>query len=123
MGNPINPSYPVTEVESVEDLMDIAATMEAEAARRFEELAAQMDRQDNTETAALFRELAEDEWKHGEELAGWAAREGRRPPGTLTFSWRLPETFQLDEAGSGYTLSPYEALSVAVRNEERAFAF
>ncbi len=123
MGNPINPAYPVTEVESVETLMDIAATLEAEAARRFEQLAALMERQGNEQTATLFRELAKDEVKHGDEIAGWATREGRRRPAARAFGWRLPETFDLEEAGSGSIVSPYEALSVAVRNEERAFAF
>jgi rubrerythrin len=123
MSNPINSDYPVTDVESVETLMDIAATVEAEAARRFEDLAQQMDRHGNADMAALFRDLAEDEINHGEQIADWASRENRRRPRSTTFSWRMPEAFDLAEAGSGRVITPYEALSVAVRNEERAFAF
>lgn len=123
MSNPINPAYPVTEVESVEVLMDIAVTLEAEAGRRFEQLADLMDQQGNEQTADLFRELAVDELKHGNEIAAWAMREGRARPTARAFAWRLPETFDVDEAGASVSISPYEALSVAVRNEERAFAF
>lgn len=124
MREPIYPAFPVAEVETAEQLMDIATAMEREAARRYQELAAEMDRCGNTETAALFRQLADDEREHEAQIARWAAREDGRNPEPLEFSWRMPETFDLEKTGgSGFTLTPYQALSIAVRNEERAFAF
>lgn len=124
MRKPINPAFPVTEVASVEQLMDIAIAMEREAATRFDELAAQLERQGNTETATLFRELAEEERAHEEQITRWSVREDRHAPAPITLRWRMPETFDLAETeSSAYTLTPYRALSVAVRNEERTFAF
>lgn len=124
MKQPINPIYPISEVETVDQLMDIATAMEREATRRYEELAAEMERYGNGAIAALFRELADDEREHESQIAGWAVREGGRAPQPAAFRWRMPETFDLRETeASGYSLTPYEALRVAARNEENAFAF
>lgn len=121
MRNPINPDYPVTSVASIEELMGIAVAMEAEAARRYEQLARRTEGLDQPELVALFRELARLERDHERGLAAWAGREGRAAPVPAQFSWRLPETFG-DEADER-PLDPYQALAIAVRNEERAFAF
>lgn len=124
MKKPINPRFPVTEVTSLAQLMDIATAVEREAAARFDELAARLAAQGNTETAALFRELAEEERAHEDEIARWAARDDHHMPVPAEFQWRMPETFDLAQTEtSSYTLTPYQALSVAVRNEERTFAF
>lgn len=122
MKKPINPLFPVVEVDTPDQLMDVAMAMEREAARRYEELAAEMERQCNAETAALFRELADEEREHEANIASWGVRESGRKPQPSEFQWQMPETFDLGET-SGYTLTPYRALSIAVRNEERAFAF
>lgn len=122
MKKPINPLFPVVEVDTPDQLMDVAMAMEREAARRYQELAAEMERQGNTETAALFRELADEEREHETDIASWGVRESGRKPQPGEFQWQMPETFDLGETG-GYTLTPYRALSIAVRNEERAFAF
>lgn len=124
MERPINPVFPVVKVTSLDELMDIAASMEYEAGRRFEELAAEMERLGNQDTAHLFRTLAEEEREHEAEIVDWAARGHGRRPVHVPFRWRMPETFEPEEAEHGiYTMTPYEALSIAVRNEERAFAF
>lgn len=115
----INPIYPIETIGSIDELMAIAAGMEREAAERYEDLANQMDRRD-AELAALFRSLAEMEREHESGIGRWAAREGLMPPQPKAFSWRMPETFG-EEAGR--VLTPYEALGIAVRNEERAFTF
>ncbi|MGE5548678.1 MAG: ferritin-like domain-containing protein [Solirubrobacterales bacterium] len=116
----INPVYPVAEITSVDQLMSIAVGMENEAARRYEQLAAAMERRGEGGMATLFRQLSQLERDHESGLARWAEREGRRRPDPAAFPWPMPETF--GEEGDG-TLTPYEALGIAVRNEERAFAF
>lgn len=121
MHQPINPDYPVTEVRSIDELMDIAVAMEHEAARRYEQLARRTEAHGEAEMVALFRQLAQLERDHERGLAAWAGREGRRTPTPTTFAWRLPETFG-DEADER-PLDPYQALAIAVRNEERAFSF
>lgn len=124
MGQPINPVYPVAEVRSVEDLMDIACGMEHEAAARYGELAAAMDRSGDAALAGLFRDLASLEQAHEDGLGRWAAREGRRKPLPRQFAWQMPETFGAGpEDGEAGVLTAYRALGIAVRNEERAFAF
>lgn len=122
MKKPINPLFPVVEVDTPDQLMDVAMAMEHEAARRYEELAAEMERQGNAETAALFLELADEEREHESEIAAWGRRADGREPQPVEFQWRMPETFELGKTSS-YTLTPYRALSIAVRNEECAFAF
>lgn len=118
----INPIYPVEEVRSVEQLMDIAIGVEREAALRYAQLANVVEGRGDHELAATFRELAELERGHERGLAAWAQREGWAEPQAATFAWRFPETFSFDEL-DGAPLSSYQALGIAVRNEERAFAF
>jgi rubrerythrin len=104
--------------------MDIAVTMERKAAERFETLANELARQGNRETADLFHQLAEDERTHESEIARWSRRVDDHAPIPADFHWRMPETFELAETEtSPRTLTPYRALSVAMRNEEHAFTF
>jgi rubrerythrin len=124
MTRPIYPDYPVSELPSLAELMGIATALEREAARRFEELAGILRRQGNADTADLFMDLAAEEHAHEGELAAWALRDDGAAPPIREYRWQMPETFDLGEGPSaGATLTPYEALSVAVRNEERAFRF
>lgn len=116
----INPLYPIEDVGSVEELMDIATGMEHEAATRYDQLATRMERQGDADMATLFRCMAELERDHERGIGRWAEREGRRRPLPAHFAWRMPETFDDAEAN---VLTPYRALGIAVRNEERAFAF
>lgn len=124
MRNAIHPQYPISAVKSVDDLMDIAAAMEHEAAVRYRELAARMEDIGESEMAALFRDLAAVESEHEAGIVRWAAREGRRAPRPISYDWQMPETFAGSSAdGEARLLTPYRALGTAVRNEERAFAF
>ena len=122
MARPINPVYPVTDVYSIDQLMAIAVGVEHEAAARYRQLAEIMDRRGATELAGTFRHLSDLEHAHELGLGAWARREGRTPPEPLLFAWQFPETFAWEDAGDRPP-SPYLALSVAVRNEERAFSF
>jgi rubrerythrin len=102
--------------------MDIAVGMEHEAALRYEHLANLMEGRGEVDLAMTFRELATLEHAHEAGLAAWAQREGRPEPHPAIFGWHFPETFSFDDAEAA-PLSPYEALAIAVRNEERAFSF
>lgn len=116
----INPVFPIEAIHSVDELMSIAVGMEHEAAARYEQLADIMGRRGDGEMRALFLRMADLERAHESGLGRWAAREGRTAPLPAHFSWHLPETFDdADTAG----LTPYRALGIAVRNEERAFSF
>lgn len=122
MAAPINCEYPLRQVRTLTELVEIAVGMEYEAASRYQELTLYMRQRGETQLAATFGQLAELERRHGDELCEWAVSKGLPLPHPMQFAWCLPETFSLKEVG-GVTLSPYLILGIAVRNEELAFAF
>lgn len=113
---------PAGRIASAEELMAIAYAMEREAARRYRGFAERMRLQGEENLAALFTFLAGIEEKHADQVDIRArAIVGKTPdPGLVT--WDLPESMDRGEQPT-YSLTPYRALAVAVRNEERAFAF
>lgn len=117
MALPINRRFPLTPPLSMERLMSIAVAIESQAAARYDALAERMARRGEADLVETFRSLAELERRHEAGLIAWYGppQEGDAAPS----DWHLPETFSQDEA----PLSPYEALSIAVRNEEDAFSF
>lgn len=116
----------VPEVRTVEDLFAIATAMEHEAARRYAELADRLERLGETDLVALFRRLEQEENGHEDGLGAWAGRQGITPSPTLDFQWDMPEIATEEdfaEAGGDFLATPWRVLAMAVRNEERAFAF
>ena len=107
---------------SLQDALDLAALVEEEAQERYLELADQMDQHRTPEAARFFRFMAENEAKHGAELAGRrralfgdAPRQVRR---TMLFDVEAPD---YDEARAFMTARA--ALDIAQRCEEKAHAF
>lgn len=116
---------PPTAVRTLDELFAMAEAMEKKAALRYEELAAQMRAALLLTVAEVFERLAVEERRHADRVVEWSqARTGAAPdPGRIR--WQPPETFDEEEAraiGSSNLASAYRALSMAVRNEERAFA-
>src|SRR6185437_6986993 len=109
-------------IRSVEDLLSLAEELEKEAAARYRGLSARMARQGDTEMAAEFEALARMEELHVDHVADRVRSLQSRAPATVRMDWELPSTYDEDEA-RGATLSAYQALAFAVRNEEPAFAF
>lgn len=113
---------PAGQVASAEELMAVAHAMEEEAARRYRDLAQRMRDQGETELEELFSFLARVEDKHAGQIDARAREITGKAPNPAHIRWDLPENF--DEVGPrSYLLTPYRALAIAVRNEERAFAF
>lgn len=108
-------------IADVPDLFTLARALEAEAARRYRELADRMARRGENELASLFTFLAGLEDKHGDQVVARGATFGA-PPDPTRIAWEVPENFD-EEAARSARLTPYGALAIAVRNEERAFAF
>jgi rubrerythrin len=107
---------------SLKDALDLATLIEEEAHERYLELADQMEQHHTPEPATFFRFMAENEAKHGAELAerrrelfGDAPREVRR---TMLFDVEAPD---YDEARAFMTTR--RALGIALRCEEKAHAF
>jgi len=110
------------EIGSAAQLMAMAHALEQEAARRYRELAARMHLRNEQPLADLFQFLASIEEKHAAHILDSAPPMPAQPFVTGQISWDVPENFD-EEEGSSRRLTPYRALAVAVRNEDRAFAF
>jgi rubrerythrin len=112
---------PNIEIASAGELLALAHAMEIEAGRRYAELAAYMRKQGDERLAQLFGFLAQVEDKHAGTIDRRAQALIGKHPEPAGARWQLPENFD-DDARSNL-LTPYRALAIAVRNEERAFAF
>jgi rubrerythrin len=116
---------PGASVDSEADLIGIALALEREAVRRYRQLASLMDARGAVETAATFRALMEEERCHVDAVASVSTALTGHVPDTEPFVWRLPPEIAVswEELAGRTDLTPYRALSLAVLNEERAFAF
>jgi len=117
---------PPEPVRSLAELFAIAHGMEEESASRYAELAEQMHRLGNADVAAVFADLAEMERGHVTSVDQWSRQRTGASPEAARRRWRPPETFDEQaaaEMGSSRLATAYRALSMAVRNEESAFAF
>jgi rubrerythrin len=109
-------------VESAEELMAMAYAMEGEAARRYRGLAERMRLRPDARLARLFDFFADLETKHAAQIAERSIAVAGHRVDASRVRWEVPENFD-EEAGSSRLLTPYRTLAIAVRNEERAFAF
>jgi rubrerythrin len=122
MTDPTGP--PPAALKSADELLAVAQAMEREAAVRYAMLADCMRRVDQREIAELFAGLAAEEQGHVDSVERLAERTLHRAPDPSLVHAALPKTFaREDEANAAALLSPYRALSIAVRQEERAFSF
>jgi rubrerythrin len=118
-------TMPPDAVRSLDELFAIAQHMEHEAATRYTQLAGRMRVEGNTQLAELFERLASDERGHEASVLSWSERRSGKAPSSAAIRWALPETFDEETAGelaSSRLINAYRVLSMAVRNEERAFA-
>lgn len=107
---------------SADELLAMSHALEKEAASRYRDLAARMRLRQEQKLAGLFEFLASIEEKHAAHIAARALEAMGKPVDPARISWEVPENFD-EEEGSSRVLTPYRALAIAVRNEERAFAF
>ncbi|MGD9880031.1 MAG: ferritin family protein [Reyranella sp.] len=116
---------PGAPVLSIEEICAIAQALEHEAAKRYAELAIRARADRTPQLAELFERLAEEERRHEAGVLRWAQQRIGKPPDSAAIKWVLPEI--LDEEGAelaaSKTATAYRVLSMAVRNEERAFTF
>lgn len=104
------------------DALDLAVLIEEEAKDRYEEFAAQLEAHHTPEGASFFRFMADNETKHGEQLAARRAELFGDAPRTVTRAmlWDV-EAPEYDEVRAFMTQR--QALEVALRAEEKAHAF
>jgi rubrerythrin len=108
---------------SIDEVLAIADTLERTAVARYTRLAESMRQVGHDDLAATFESLASEEKMHVDGVARLlrGAPAAARPVDVQR--WVLPETFGVEEAAPAALLTPYKALSIAVRAEERAFTF
>jgi rubrerythrin len=117
---------PAGTLESLDELFALANAMEEEAANRYSALAEDMRRQNKGTLAEVFAHLAAAEREHADSVTRWSQSRRGKAPDPALLRWEAPETFDAEtarEIGSSRLTTPYHALAMAVRNEERAFAF
>lgn len=119
------PTEPAAPVRSLDELFALAEVLETEAEARYAELAHTMRAIGLVAVAEVFEHLAAEERGHADEVAAWCRSGTGAVPDRDCIRWKPPTAFDDEEArsfGSSLLASAYRALSMAVRNEERAFA-
>lgn len=119
-------SEPAGSLRSLDEMFSLAHAMEREAATRYAELADDMRRQKKDDLAEVFAQLAAAERDHVDSVTQWSQSRRGKVPNPALVRWEAPETVDADTAAElkgSRLMTPYRALAMAVRNEERAFAF
>jgi rubrerythrin len=112
------------EIHSLPEFLAHALAIEREAAARYQELADQMAVHNNTTVAELFQWLARIEAEHAEQVARHA--QGASLPAIKPWDYRWigfesPESAAHE--GVHYLMTPFQALELALANEQRAAQF
>jgi rubrerythrin len=116
---------PQARPQTLEEILSLAAAMESEAVARYGQLAAEMTRRGEHALAATFEAMLEEERDHLAGIEHWSRKVTGTAPERAATSWILPPEIasSWDEVAASALLTPYRALSIAVVNEERGFAF
>jgi rubrerythrin len=104
------------------DALDLANLIEVEAYQRYTLFAAQLGRRDVGDAGSVFRSMAENEKKHGEQLASRRKTHFGDTPARVT----LDDLFDVEAPDVGapsWNMSALNAFKVALAAEQKAFAF
>ncbi|MGK7865440.1 ferritin-like domain-containing protein [Falsiroseomonas sp. E2-1-a4] len=116
---------PASAIRTLNELFAIAEALEKDSASRYAELAVQMRAAALPSVADALEHIAAEEREHVDRVIEWSRAQTGLAPDAGLISWLPPEAFDEEEArgiASSSLASAYRALSMAVRNEERAFA-
>ncbi|MCP8937402.1 ferritin family protein [Alsobacter sp. SYSU M60028] len=119
-------SEPAGIVQSLDELFALAHEMESAAAEMYGQFALSMRSQGHGELADVFERIAAEEMSHVESVDKWSQRQSGHLPDPTRLVWAGPPPFDEEDAAEvagSRMLTPYRILSIAVKNEERAFAF
>ncbi len=116
-------SEPSTPIRTMDELMALAYAMEKESADRYAALAVRMREAGRQDLAAVFDRLVREETGHMDMVVGWSQQALHHAPPA---DEHAPKGVFDDEGAA--LVSPelqdaYHSFAMAVRNEERAFAF
>ena len=121
-GRALNRGKPV--INSMAELLAHALALEIEAVDRYAELAEVMESHNNREVADLFTKMSEIEKLHVDQIRTQIRTRKLNKLPDIHYQWisaEGPET--TDPADLHYLMTPYQALSLALLNEQRACDF
>ena len=104
------------------DTLDMAALIEVEAFERYSMFAEQLGRRFSNDAGSVFQSMAENEKKHGDDLAERRRALFGNEPARVT----LDDIFDVEAPDVGSTrwnMSEFKAYQVALHSEKKAFAF
>ena len=111
-------------VKNLADLLAVAYQIEADAVDRYQLLADQMETHNNPELVAVFRDLARAEGIHRDEIRRLAGKVDVVAHAQRMAKWSRGESpEEVDLGGAHYLMTPWHALQLALKGEERALAF
>ncbi len=119
-------SEPPAAIRSLAELLAVAEAMDKNAERRYADLADHMTATARQKLAELFQNLAAEKRNHAEHVRRWSSDLIGIAPDSSHLQWNPSEALDDEEArnaASSRLASPYSAFSMAVRDEERFFAF
>lgn len=117
-------SEPAGRLRSMGEFFALARAMEADAVRRYTQAAGALRRENALALANIFDALSKVERDHVERIVEWAA-EHTGAPVDAEAPWPIPDTFDVspEEIAQSSLMTPYRAFALAVRHEQRLFAF
>jgi len=104
------------------DALDLASMIEVEAFERYMLFAAQLGQRDPSDAGSVFKSMANNEKKHGEQIASRRQALYGNAPAVVT----LDDLFDVEAPDVGlprWDMSPRKAFEVALSAEQKAFAF
>ena len=111
-------------VKSLNDLLAIAYQIEIDAVDRYNLLADQMETHNNPELIKVFRDLAHAESLHGEEIRRLAGDFDVVEHAQRNAKFEKGESPEEADLGSAhYLMTPWHALQLSLKGEERALAY
>ncbi len=114
----------VSVIGSVAELLAHSLAIETEAAERYACLADQMEVHNNPEVAKLFRKMAEIEAMHIDHVHQLSAGVELPHIPPWEYQWQDPESPEAPHDGDAhYLMTPYHAIELALRSEQRAADF
>jgi rubrerythrin len=109
---------------NISELLAYALALEQEATERYAELAQLMATHNNHEVAELFVKMARIEQLHVDEIRGRIKRNQITDLPVAHFRWvGLTGPEATDPADLHYLMTPHQAITLALLNEQRAHAF
>jgi rubrerythrin len=109
-------------VHSLPELSGLVRTLSAQAIELYQELGKRMADLGNERARAALSAIEGEQRRHAETLEHRIVPDLRGPPGPVR-RWTDLAIFDDEELAGTRLATPYRVLSVAVRNEERAFSF